>query len=588
MIDSDGTRDTNKITDFINKNNDFILSVTYDSIDIIQKCLTLFNNPLFIIDEFHNLSKSNVCNKEDDFYKLLYSDHKILFISATPRIYELENNEELDEDIILEDEESYQETELKTNDIDHIFGNVIYNMSFNEAIEKKYITDYRIWLPCISENIDDLDKELSIYDIDINIKNKCKYLYSCLLNNGSKKCIIYCINTSEIDIMMKAMNELNTFYCLDIYMNKITSSNSYKSRSDILQKFQEDNENIQLLFSVRILDECIDVPSCDSIYITYSTTSKIRTIQRISRCIRIDKNNPYKIGNIYIWCDKYDEILDTISGIKEYDIFFKDKIKLNENNFYGERNNKELILNKNKVINDYIINIKEYKYKNWFEKLEEVKQYIDTHNKIPLSTDKNKNIKNLSNWLYLQKYNYINNNMKNINIKNTWENFIDKYKDFINDTSRKDKWYENLRKLQNYIEEYGKLPSTTDSNKNIQSISFWYTRQMINYKKNIDIMKKEPSIKVEWINFMEYLQNSSINKIILWKNNLEKLKQHIIKYHKQPLIRVTQDNDINMAKLGTWLSDQKKMYKKNASLMKNPEIKLLFEQFLEEYKDFLK
>ena len=81
------------------------------------------NDPLFIIDEFHNLSKNNVTNDDDDFYKLLNSNQRILFMSATPRVYEME-------------EEDYNDT---------IFGPIIYNMTFTAAIQKKYITDYQIW-----------------------------------------------------------------------------------------------------------------------------------------------------------------------------------------------------------------------------------------------------------------------------------------------------------------------------------------------------------------------------------------------------------------------------------------------------------
>jgi hypothetical protein len=54
-------------------------------------------------------------------------------------------------------------------------------------------------LPSIHENNDELNKELSIYDIDNNIKNRCKYLYSCILNNGSRKIIIYCKNTDDMN-----------------------------------------------------------------------------------------------------------------------------------------------------------------------------------------------------------------------------------------------------------------------------------------------------------------------------------------------------------------------------------------------------
>jgi superfamily II DNA or RNA helicase len=173
LLDSDGTRDIDQINEFINNNPKFLISATYKSVDILQQ-LNLTNS-LIIIDEFHNLSKNNVCNEEDDFYKLLISNNKFLLMSATPRIYELEDEDE-------------------NNNID--LGETVYNMTFTEAIEKKYICDYRIWLPSIHEDNSDLNNELineiGIYDIenelineiriddiDNELKAKCMLLFKC-------------------------------------------------------------------------------------------------------------------------------------------------------------------------------------------------------------------------------------------------------------------------------------------------------------------------------------------------------------------------------------------------------------------------
>ena len=182
--------------------------------------------------------------------------------------------------------------------------------------------------------------------------------------------------------MINAINELNKFYYIDYDINQITSKTTFNNRTKILNDF-EINNKIQLLFSIRILDECIDIPSCDSIYITYPSRSKIRTIQRLSRCIRIDKNNKFKIGNIFIWCNEYDLILETLSGIKEYDLFFKDKISLNETNFYNKSN--KIKFDKDKeLIKKYILEIKEFKQYTWNNKLELVKKYIDENKKVKI------------------------------------------------------------------------------------------------------------------------------------------------------------------------------------------------------------
>ena len=183
---------------------------------------------LIIVDEFHNLSKNNVSNEEDNFYKILSHEYKILFVSATPRVYEMEN-----------EDDNYMD----------MFGEIVYKMDFSKAIENKYICDYKIWLPSIHEDNSDLNEELTIYEIDDVIKSKCNFLYSCLLNNGSKKIIIYCVDTEEIKEMIKAFDMLNEFYCLEYDIQKITSKNSHRKRTEILKNFS-DNDKIQLLFSV--------------------------------------------------------------------------------------------------------------------------------------------------------------------------------------------------------------------------------------------------------------------------------------------------------------------------------------------------
>ena len=129
-------------------------------------------------------------DEENHFYQSLNSTQRISFMSATPRIYELED---------------------KHIDFcnDSVFGDILYKMSFNEAVVKKYITDYRIWLPSISEPNLELLKNLNIYEIHNLIKSKCIFFISCLSKNGPQKCIIYCIDDNKIDLMMEAMNKSN-------------------------------------------------------------------------------------------------------------------------------------------------------------------------------------------------------------------------------------------------------------------------------------------------------------------------------------------------------------------------------------------
>ena len=567
LVNSDGERNIKLIEEFIKDNKKFLISATYCSIDIIQQCLKFSKNPLIIIDEFHNLSKNNMYDEDDNFNKVLYSDHRILFMSATPRIYELE----------------YEDVEF---DMETIFGKIVYSMTFSEAIKNKYITDYKIWLPSIHEDNEQLNnelkKELNVNEIEPTMRSKCNFLFSCILNNGCNKTIIYCLDNEEINKMIDTMKKLNEFYILDFEYQTITAQNTEKQRNEILNNFSVNNKK-QLLFSIRILDECIDIPKCDSIYITYSTKSKIRTIQRISRCIRIDKNNPYKIGNIFIWCDEYENIIETLSGIKEYDINFKDKLIINETNFFGN-SNIEGIEKDDKLIEKYIMGIKEYKIISWSDKLDWIKNYIDTNNKRPNKRDKDDKIKSYAMWLTRQLgyYKLKKETMLNEGIKDKFEKFINdkKYKQYF--ISNDDIWYNNLEWVKNYIDTHNKRPSAACINNDdqIRYHGLWINTQLQNYDNNLQIMTNI-EVRLTWEDFISkynlYFKSSEES----WIENLEFVKDYINKNNKRP-----SKNDCNekIKVYGRWLSQQVTNYNKNKNLLKIDLINKKWKEFMFDQK----
>ena len=563
LVDTDGNRDINSIKEFIKEHNNLVISCTYNSMDLISECLDMFKDALFIIDEFHNLSKANISDDENNIFKLLISEHKILFMSATPRIYDIE----------------YDENEWL--DTEYLLGKVVYQMKFSDAISNKYITDYKIWLPSIHENNEELDKELSIYIIDNQIKNRCKFLYSCIANNGSRKCIVYCKDTADMKAMMEGMKTLNDFYIMDIDMYSISCENSERERKNVLQSFTNNNEKIQLLFNIKILNECIDIPTCDSIYISYAPKNKITTIQRISRAIRTDENNPYKIANVYIWCEAYEEILETLSSIKEYDIMFNSKIKINAVDFYNinEDNIIKLVENDEILLSNYIIGIKEFKQYSWEEKLKLVKSYIETNNKLPSSTDKNKDIKQLGNWISNQKKNYSKKEyiMKEENIRIKWEDFTNTYPHLF--MSNDEMWNDTLEKLILYIEINNQLPSQHNKNKDIKQLGYWISDQKKNYSKKECIMKDE-NIRNKWEDFISTYSQLFMSNDDMWNDTLENAKLYIETNDKLPS---STDKNKEIKQLGCWISAQKTHYSKKEYIMKQENIRNIWEDFINTY-----
>lgn len=124
----------------------------------------------------------------------------------------------------------------------------------------------------------------------------------------------------------------------------------------------------------------------------------------------------------------------------------------------------------------------------------------------------------------------------------------------------------NLENLQNYINENNKLPSTRNKDSNIVNLAKWY------YQQKIDYDKLSNEYKEKWNKFMEEYYHK-INSNIIWKNNLNKVKEYILKFGKPP----TLGNPV-YKKLSKWLHNQKQRI-----YMKDEYTKKLWDDFNKEY-----
>ena len=549
LIDSDGTRNVDEVNKFIKSNTKILLSCTYKSCDIIVELINKLENVMVIFDEFHNFSYNNIYNEKDCINILINSSKcKKLYLSATPRVYELEDNNDVD--------------------VREILGEYIYQMSFNEAIDKRYISDYEVYLPIfeIEENIMNIN-ELNIHK---DYLQKVLFLVETIKMFGLLKVIVYVRDHKEVYEFIENFNKINEHYCYNIWIDSVTCNDSYKIRNRVLSVF-EAIDKISILVSVHILDEAIDVRSCNAVYMTYSCKSKGKNIQRLSRALRYQYN---KIAKILLYCMEIDDCLDFISSVREYDIKFVDKIryvsvseKILRKNIRNEKHLKKFNENKFKVIG-----IKLYRSENWYEKLEKIKLYINENNKRPTQKDKNINIKQLGSWIsnQIKNYNKKSDIMKDENIYNTWYEFVNnsKYKEYF--LNYEEVWYDNLNKVKNYIDKYNKRPSNTDKDTNIKYLGRWISNQITNYNKKSQIMKDE-NIYNSWYEFINdsIYQEYFLNYEEIWYNNLEKVKNYINEYNKRPSV---ENKDINIKQLGSWISTQITNYKKKSRIMKDKNI----------------
>lgn len=94
LVDSDGNRDAKHLTSACRSAQPLIISATFKSSDVISDILDDLAESCFIfIDEFHNLTLSDIIDPKNSMNKILTSARKILFSSATPRVFSAENTD---------------------------------------------------------------------------------------------------------------------------------------------------------------------------------------------------------------------------------------------------------------------------------------------------------------------------------------------------------------------------------------------------------------------------------------------------------------------------------------------------------------
>jgi superfamily II DNA or RNA helicase/phage anti-repressor protein len=270
-------------------------------------------------------------NKTDEINKLLFTNNNFLFMSATPLVFPLENNN-------IE-----------------IFGNNIFELSWNDAIQNKYICDYNFYYPNnekIIDRINEIKFDKTIIDKTILI-NKAYYLLESIKITNVKKCIVYLKSLDESNQFMKILNVINIYFELKIKSYEINYETTKILRNKYLNKFINDNTSINLILNVHIFDEGIDIPQCDSIYLTHPNNNIQNIIQRISRANRLDVNNIDKIAKVFIWSKDKIKLENIISNISK---IIKVKYGAENNDFINYNNEHNISINNNVLIDNNKIN----------------------------------------------------------------------------------------------------------------------------------------------------------------------------------------------------------------------------------------
>jgi superfamily II DNA or RNA helicase len=536
LVDSDnsGTTDPKEVKDFLQQEGKKIIYSTYKStLDVINKCIEdltktssrdILANSYILVDEVHNASEE-LC----DFINL-FNDGLVL--SAT-----------LPDEVMC-----------------NLDINEIYTKTFAEAIREGYIVDYNLWLPHLENDTVavDIPDDFTMYEKSLSAK--VFYLASVMLNTGSRRCIVYLERQEDCDAFsIIAKDVFERYHGLDIWTNKIDATVNNRNRTRIINEFQSGDDTVfRILTSVRILDEAVDIPRCDSVFITKvgEQSSDIRMMQRSQRSSTKDISNPNKKNNIILWCEGWESCVGSLERLREGDPEFHKKVRIGISN-YTDTGKKEVIDIVEKERGEFI------KWNNMkcisvMDKhilmIDKIAKFYDANKRKPSKKSENEEERSLGHWLGHRR------NDKNKNkLDKKLEALINERLPWYEWRENQDVIWENhmktIDKIAEFYEVNNKSPSYGSENKEERSLGYWLGDRKGDKKKN-KLDKKLEALINERLPWYEW-------RDIIWENHMKTIDKiaEFYKINKRKPSRGSENEEEKS--LGCWLSVRKGDKNKN-------------------------
>jgi superfamily II DNA or RNA helicase len=195
--------------------------------------------------------------------------------------------------------------------IENEVGPVIYKFPIEKAIEKGILCEFNYFplgfdyteedkaeiLKIIrryhaslksGENYSKKKFYMQLSNVRKDAENKPETLDSFLKDNKDKlKSSIFFVNNTKQgeqiqSIIKKYTKSWGTFY--------------QGTNNDLVELLSK--KKLDAVIACTRLDEGVDIPSLENIFLISSSRAKLTTIQRIGRCLRIDPNNKDKVANV--------------------------------------------------------------------------------------------------------------------------------------------------------------------------------------------------------------------------------------------------------------------------------------------------
>ena len=172
--------------------------------------------------------------------------------------------------------------------------NTVYEVSLKDAINKGWLVPFRYYgIYDESVNYDNIEFKNGKYNDKqleeaLSINKRANLILSHYKKYRSKRALGFCTSKAHAEFMAKFFNENNIKACA-VYSGNEGQYN--EDRNIALDKLR--NEEIQIIFSVDMFNEGLDVKEIDMVLFLRPTQSSTIFLQQLGRGLRISKDKKY-------------------------------------------------------------------------------------------------------------------------------------------------------------------------------------------------------------------------------------------------------------------------------------------------------
>lgn len=286
---------------------------TYQSIDVVgnaqKEGFPEFD--LIIADEAHRTTGAKALNDDPSVFTKVHYNKNVqgklrLYQTATPKIYGTEAKKKAEDDSVI----------LASMDDQTLYGDEIFRMGFGEAVNRGYLTDYKVSVIAVSESYvnknmqnimaddgnelktDDIGKIIGVW----NAMVKRNGANGAITGAPLKRAIGFTDSIIHSKMLARTFNHVVNDYLDDasegsyyVDVRHVDGSLNALQKKEALDWLEADipENEARMLSNVRFLTEGIDVPNLDAVVFFSPKKSQVDIVQAVGRIMRKFEGKEY-------------------------------------------------------------------------------------------------------------------------------------------------------------------------------------------------------------------------------------------------------------------------------------------------------